>query len=381
MDQAGKIKNENTIMVVDDEPDIVRVTCLQLNARSYSTVACHSAAEAITELRNNRVDLVLTDIRMPEMSGIELLDRIHELYPHIPVILMTAYADLSTTIDAIRKGAFDFIIKPFSGEQLLHSVGKAIKFKAMADMEKDYRRILEDFNSEIETLISERTMNLMALSVADKVRNPTTVIGGLCRQMLGMKGLPEQVEASLRDIREEAGKLEKIVSDFQAVLNSRKSLYAYEDLNFVVGAAVALAEKDISRKGLFTRLELSADPIRINMEKNLIRIAVFQLLVNAIEASGCGDTLTIKTMQDGQTAVLVVSDTGSGINPKIADKIFEPIFSTKPHGFGMGLPLVKQIVTEHMGEISVVSEPGKGTSFRLVFPLRWKQEFLSGAPA
>jgi signal transduction histidine kinase len=379
MEETGEIKGARAILVVDDEPDIVNVTCLQLHLDSYSTVACHSAAEALEELQKTNIDLVLTDIRMPEMSGIALLGRIHELYPDIPVILMTAYAELDTTIDAIRKGAFDFIIKPFNKEQLLYSVGKAMKYKAMIELEKDYKKILEDFNSEIEALISERTMNLMALTVADRVRNPTTVIGGLSRQMMEIRDLPEHVASALRDIVEEVTKLENIVTDFQAVLKNRQILYVYDDLNDVVKGIVSLAEKDVRRRGLFFDFKHSGVPLRINMEKNLLKIAVFHLLGNAMDASESGATVSVTTMQEGQNAVLVISDTGSGIAPEFAGKIFEPFFSTKAHGFGVGLPLVKQIVAEHMGEINVESAPGKGTSFKLAFPMRWKPGLTFGA--
>jgi signal transduction histidine kinase len=377
MAPAEKIKSANTIMVVDDEPDIVAVTCLQLNANSYSTVACHSGKEALEELAVNNVDLVLTDIKMPEMSGIVLLESIHELYPDIPVILMTAYAELNTTIDAIRKGAFDFVIKPFGREQLLYSVGKAIKYKAMLDMEKNYKRILEDFNSEIEALISERTMNLMALTVADRVRNPTTVIGGLCRQMLEIRDLPGKAAALLPAIGEEVDKLENIIAEFQAALKSRKTLFTYEDLNEVVREGASLAEKEIGRKGLLFSLELTADPLGINMEKNLLRIAVFHLIGNAVEACGKGGSIIVRTVRDDGEASLVISDNGAGIAPAVIDRVFEPFFSTKEHSFGMGLPLVKQIVAEHLGSISVESEPGMGTSFTLKFPLRWKAGFTS----
>jgi signal transduction histidine kinase len=190
--------------------------------------------------------------------------------------------------------------------------------------------------------------------------------------MLEMEDLPPEVAGLLPAIGEEVGKLERIVEDFQAVLKNRKTLFVYEDLNAVVREAAGLAEKDIRRKGLDLKIETSGEPLGINMERNLLRIAVFHLIGNAVEASGNGDSITIRTMREDQKAALVISDNGKGIPPEISDRIFDPLFSTKAHGFGMGLPLVKQIVTEHMGGISVESEPGKGSSFMLWFPLRWK---------
>jgi signal transduction histidine kinase len=292
---------------------------------------------------------------------------------------MTAYADLDTAVDAIKKGAFDFIIKPYKQEQLMHSVEKALRYRELIEMEQDYRRILEEFNREIETLISERTMNLMALTVADRVRNPATIIGRLCRKMLESRDLPDSFRAGLLDANEEVGRLEKIVSDFQAALHERAALFVHEDINSVVSAAISIiAEKEIVRRGLVLNVSLSAVPLKINMQKDLLRIAIFHLLGNAIEASVAGQAISVSTTQDNDKVFLVIADSGSGMAPEMLDNIFEPFFSTKAHSFGMGLPLVKQIVTEHLGEIKVKSEPGKGTSFILSFPLRWKQDSAAG---
>jgi signal transduction histidine kinase len=375
MTSVTEIRKAGTIMVVDDDPDILNVVCLLLRENAYTTIPCRSGAGALEKLLHASVDVVLTDIKMPDgLSGIDLLDQLHILYPEVPVILMTAYADLNTAIDAIKKGAFDFIQKPYKQEQLIYSVEKALKYKILTEMEKDYRKILEEFNREIETLISERTMNLMALTVADKVRNPATVIGGLCRQMMASGDVPDKFAGYLTDINEEAGKLEKIVTDFQALLKSRESLFTHENLNEVVSGVISVIEKELHRKEVVFGLSLSEQPLKINMQRNLLGIAIFHLLRNAMEATRKGDMISVSTAQESGLAVLRIADTGSGIAEEILDRIFEPFFSTKLHSFGMGLPLVKQIVTEHLGKIEVESDIGKGTSFSLKFPMRWKQD-------
>ncbi len=375
MASMTEIRKAGTIMVVDDNPDILKVVCLLLKENAYETIPCGSGAVALEKLQHTSVDVVLTDIKMPGgLSGIDLLDQLHLLYPEVPVILMTGFADLNTAIDAIKKGAFDFIQKPYKQEQLIYSVEKALKYKILTEMEKDYRKILEEFNREIETLISERTMNLMALTVADKVRNPATVIGGLCRQMMETGDVPEKFAGYLTDINEEAGKLEKIVTDFQALLKCRESLFTYENLNEVVSGVISVVEKELRRKEVAFALSLSEQPLKMNMQLNLLRIAIFHLLRNAMEATRKGDMISVSTTQESGSAVLRIADTGSGIAEEILDKIFDPFFSTKLHSFGMGLPLVKQIVTEHLGKIEVESAISQGTSFSLKFPMRWQQD-------
>jgi len=372
MNQTTQIRNASSVMIVDDDPDILRITCLLLEGNVYEIIPCENAAAALENLQNMNVDVVLTDITMPGgPSGIDLLDQIRTFYPEIPVILMTAYADLNAAIAAIKKGAFDFLQKPFMREQLTHAVERAIKYKILSGMEKDYRQRLEEFNSEIETLISERTMNLMALTVADKVRNPATIIGGLCRQMLAGDKVPPKFAACVRDIHEEAEKLQKIVTDFQVLLKSRESLFTYEDLNDVVSGVVSVVEKDLHRKDVAFSIDFSDQPLKMNMQRNLLKIAIFHLLRNACEATRKGDRISVTTAQEDGMAVLRIADTGSGIATEIQDKVFEPFFSTKAYSFGMGLPLVKQIITEHLGKIEVESDIGQGTAFVLKFPVRW----------
>ena len=375
MDCKTEIKKAGTVMVVDDDKNILNIVSLLLSEHSYETVLCRSGSEALEKLRQSDVDVVLTDIKMPGgFTGIDLLDRIHALYPELPVILMTAYADLNTAIEAIKKGAFDFITKPYTQEQLIHSIEKAIKYKVLSEMEKDYRKILEEFNREIETLISERTMNLMAMTVADKVRNPATVIGVLCRQLMERGDVPEEVRRYLSDILEETGKLEKIVTDFSDALKSRESLFTYDNISDVVSGAISVIESELHRKEIVFVLNMSERPLKINMQRNLLKIAISHLLRNAMDATGKGDTISVSTASENGMAVLRITDTGCGIATEFLDKIFNPLFSTKLHSFGMGLPLVKQIVAEHLGEIAVESELCRGTVFTLRFPLRWKQD-------
>lgn len=118
-------------------------------------------------------------------------------------------------------------------------------------------------------------------------------------------------------------------------------------------------------------VNISKHSLKINARKNLLRSAIFHVLRNAIEATPEDGSITIATSIDKDNVVLTVSDTGSGIPEEYIDKIFDPFFSTKLYRFGMGLSLVKQIVSEHLGEIKVQSEVGKGTTFNLIFPIKW----------
>ncbi|MBI5204990.1 MAG: response regulator [Nitrospirae bacterium] len=127
MEQA----NGSSILIIDDDASVLETTAVLLREHGYSVIACENAKDAIAKLRGNKVDVVLTDIRMPEASGIELLEEVRGINMDIPVILMSAYAELDIAISAMGKGAFDFIVKPYKSELLVHSVEMAVKHKKL----------------------------------------------------------------------------------------------------------------------------------------------------------------------------------------------------------------------------------------------------------
>ncbi|MBI1811409.1 MAG: response regulator [Nitrospirae bacterium] len=137
-------KNEGSILIVDDDQYVLESVSVLLKEYGYSISTCSNGVDAVAMFLKNNFDVVLTDIKMPVMSGIEFLGKIRETNKDIPVIMMTAYAEIDAAVAAIKNGAFDFLIKPYKPEYLLHSIEKAIKYSGLLQMEKDYKKMLED---------------------------------------------------------------------------------------------------------------------------------------------------------------------------------------------------------------------------------------------
>lgn len=146
-------EDKETVLVVDDDPFVLEAISGVLNECGYRVFSSGTAGEATAQLQGNSIDVVLTDIMMPGVSGIQLLERIHNHDKEIPVILMTGYAELDTAIDAIKKGAFDFITKPYQMEHLISVVSKAAKYNRAMQLEKSYKHLLEE-------TVKERTQEL-----------------------------------------------------------------------------------------------------------------------------------------------------------------------------------------------------------------------------
>jgi putative two-component system response regulator len=137
-------EEKSAILVVDDDPSVLESISRLLSAFGYLVFPYGNATDAAMKLQENNIRVVLTDIMMPEVSGLQFLEKIRSFNSEIPVIMMTAYAELDMTIDAIRKGAFDFLLKPFKPEYLAHSVKKAIDHYRLKDLEKNYTSTLEN---------------------------------------------------------------------------------------------------------------------------------------------------------------------------------------------------------------------------------------------
>ncbi len=360
-----------SVLVVDDNPEVLESTSLMLREYGYSVDTSLSADEAINKLKENNIDVVVTDIVMPYIQGTELLKIVHDIAPQIPVILMTAYADMEKVIEAIKIGAFDFMIKPFQPELLIHSVAKAVNYIKLVQKEKDYKNILEEFNQEIETLVAERTVSLMALTMADKIRNPATVIGLICKRVLETEEVPNGLKGKFREINDESEKLANLVSSFHSILQSKRSMFVYEDINMVVGNIIPIIKSKATDRGVELVYNPHENPLKANIQKKLFQIAFFHLIKNSIEATPKGGKITVSSSEAENDILLTITDTGQGISSEDIKRIFDPIFSTKDQRFGMGLPLVKRIITEHMGKIDVESRPGEGTVFSIILPRRW----------
>ena len=292
-----------------------------------------------------------------------------------------------------RKDGSEFWVEcnivPFADEKglFLHwvSVQRDITERKQAEKEKErlmykintINADLTELNQQLETIGTERTMSLMALTVADRVRNPAAMIGARCRKILAKQDIPEDLRDSFNYIAEGAERLDAIVKEFEALLKNRQSQFVHYDLNKVVESVVSIIKKEASNKGVEMVVNIFKGDLKINMQKDLLRVAVYHVMRNAIDATPGGGRIMVETYGDENNAFLSVSDTGQGISKESLENIFKPFFTTKEKGFGLGLSLVKQIVSEHLGKVTLESNVGEGSTFKMLFPFRWKEEKLS----
>ena len=137
-------KSKMTLLCVDDDQNLLEMLLLHFSSTDYKVITADNGATALDLMKSTPIDIVLTDIRMPEMDGLDLAGRIHEQYPAMPVLIMTAYSEVEVAVNAIKRGAFDFIIKPLNLDYLDYSLRKAKKFCEMMALEHSYKQSLEE---------------------------------------------------------------------------------------------------------------------------------------------------------------------------------------------------------------------------------------------
>ena len=298
---------------------------------------------------------------------------------------MFVYVPIGVPLAAARRVVAYFVgIYVLVGTVILAVIN--VRFTALYNEIDAEKQLVENINLEVlgmnhdmESIISERAMNLLALSVADRVRNPATAIAGTIKRLLRREDLSPRLREVLESIVPEAEKLEGIVSDYESILKTRHIMFKMEDVNEIIGSIVPMVEEERAIREISLSLKLSEEPPRCMANRQLLRVAVLHVLKNALEAAPQGGNVVIETGREDERVFISVTDDGSGIPAADRAKIFDLFYSVKRRRIGMGLPIAKQIVEEHRGVITADSIPGR-TVFRLYFPVRWSEKELSEDP-
>jgi PAS domain S-box-containing protein len=226
-------------------------------------------------------------------------------------------------------------------------------------------------------------LTTLTAGVAHEIKNPLGSIGIHLELMKKEMNGKEQIETrkvreNLLVIKEEVDRLNRIVMDFLFTVRPMNAELSYDDLNRVVQDLLEFMRFELAEAGITLETEFMKPSPQILMDERYMKQAVLNLLKNAISAMPEGGKLKVQTEQKGNEFCLMIRDTGVGIPEENMDKIFEPYFTTKDFGSGLGLTLVYKIVKEHLGDIEINSKVGEGTSITLSFPIPQKEKRLIG---
>jgi two-component system, sporulation sensor kinase E len=224
-------------------------------------------------------------------------------------------------------------------------------------------------------------LTTLTAGVAHEIKNPLASIGihiELIRKAIGGRQTVSaaKVSENLEVIKEEVERLNRIVVDFLFAVRPMNTELVLDDPNRLVRELLEFMRFELEQAGVQVELQLQKPSLQIRLDEKYFKQALLNIVKNAIAAMPQGGRLRVETVRKGNTLQLKVSDTGVGIPEEILDKIFEPYFTTREFGSGLGLTLVYKIVKEHLGDIAVSSKPGEGTTFTLSFPIAQKEKRL-----
>jgi len=379
---------ENSILLVDDEAGIRNVLGISLADMGYQVITAENGRDALGIFKKQKPSIVLTDIKMPEMDGIELLRRIKELSPDTEVIMITGHGDMELAIESVKYAATDFVAKPINDEILDIALQRARERIAT-------RRQLNEYTQRLEQLVQEKTQQLLEAerlaavgqTVADLSHAIKNIVGGLKGGAFVLeKGIELSHEQYLMQGWEMIkGNVEKITILSMDLLNYAKGTEAEFQLanpNQPASEVVNLMTPVAKEQGVDLTIEVDADLEEISLDPELIHRSLLNLVTNAIEScSGIqsGPETKVVRIQIRKTrdrgVEYRVADTGCGMKPEIKKKVFKRFFTTKGSaGTGIGLMATKKLIDAHQGEISFKSKENEGTEFVIRIPGRMKIE-------
>ncbi len=255
-----------------------------------------------------------------------------------------------------------------------HNIQK-LYFRKIEGLEATSQEILT-LNREMEALVMERTMAEMALGMADGIRNPLHVIGGFSHRLLRKVAPEDPARKWAATIADEAKRLEEVVNRFETLTQKKEAFFAQENLNEIVQDILQIIQRETWKKNIQLLQKLHPHPIYGRLNKHLIKVALAHLMRNAIAATEPRGTIEIRTSMEAHRAEVMIQDTGRGMSAEAVEKIFEPFFTNKIGGTGLGMAFVRQIIDEHRGAIDLESQVGRGTRVTIKLPLIFMEPVL-----
>ncbi len=383
---------QKTIVVIDDEEIVTSSieTLLSLET-DYKTLTFNNPNEVIDAIKNTPIDLVICDFFMKEMNGIKLLKEIRNLYPDIPLVMLTGYADKENTIKAINEvSLYYYLEKPWDNNELLLVIKNGLEKgnlisqlqSKMAELEDAYRQ-LEEAQQEIINKEKMSTIGQMASKIIHDLKNPMSAISGFAELIVKVS---EDKKSSDSDYQKIFGEIKNFA---QIILEEVKRLvdmvteilqYAKGDelynkaklpLKSVILTTLSVIKETFKKENINIQIETSADDFILEIDHDKIIRMLYNILYNsrdAMKEKGGGNIIVKIDKPENDIISLAITDDGKGMPDEIKQRVFEPFVTYgKPNGTGLGMAIVKKIVEAHNGTITVESELNKGTTFTILF--------------
>lgn len=379
---VGETRSRGILIVDDERPNLtVLRNFLESGYRVYEAM---SGKEALEIAKTADLDVVISDQRMPEMTGIELLEELRHLKPDVAGIVLTGFTDPPALISAINRArVFRFLKKPWQPDDILEAVRQASEHvyqgRAIQRLVSMLAKRTEELDSSLATVRATQgqllhlerlgTMGKLAAGVIHDLRNLMVGLGyveSVLEQRDAPKDLRETVQVGMQGVTNLIATLEAMHQFARGgSLHLERAKIAPAA---VVQDAIAIARMDLNYRMHKVELRVAEGLPLINGDRQKLTQVMVNLVRNALQATAQWKQVSIEASSRGGQVVFAVEDEGPGISRAQRATLFQPFVSSKDEGMGMGLYMAKLIVDSHQGEIAVLDRPQGGARFEVLLP-------------
>jgi two-component system sensor histidine kinase/response regulator len=357
------------LLIIDDEAPHLKALCDILGAQGYETAGFTSASAALAELRGRTFDLVLTDLMMPEMDGLELLRAAREIDPRIVGVVMTGHGTIDTAVAAMKQGALDYILKPFSISALIPVLARALAVRRLRLENEVLQQRLRVRTRELEA--ANKELEAFSFSVSHDLRAPLRSVDGFTSLLMDELGdqAGETARSCAEHVRAAVKRMNALIDDLLRLARTTQAEMHRSPVDFSAMAR-EVAEKIRIADGGRRADWIIAPSVRAEGDPGLLRVVLENLLGNAwkytSKTPGARIEFGVETQADGTVAYLV-RDNGAGFDMQYADRLFGAFQRLHAEsdfpGTGVGLATVRRIIHKHGGRIWAQAARGLGATF------------------
>ncbi len=370
-----------TILVVDDQPINVQLLKRKLERENMRVVAAYNGLEALELVRKEKPDLILLDVMMPDMDGIEVCQRLQasEDTKAIPVIFVTARTSKEGKIEGLNVGAVDYITKPIDLDETLARVQTQLRFVAInREMIELQRRLVDARRAS--------TIGAVTQGIAHNLNNLLGVVMGHLDLIKAYYDKPDQVKKNVQHVEDAVGRIVSIIKQLSLLLVKTNPPVAKGHLPDLIQGSIQRFHIENALTAPVTVNNPLGDFV-FDTNYEILEEVLSKVLINAYEAYGPDHNgarpitvhaEVIEKPGNRRFLQLRVEDQGRGIDPEIRDRVFEPFISSKHTvGVGMGLTIARHSLRNLDGEVTLTDREGGGATATLLHPLEVKGQRIA----
>lgn len=391
--ETGSCDKKVPVVIIDDDRNILELTSLILSKNGFQPYVADRAHEGLELISRHVPALVLLDYMMPEMDGLSALQLIKSRFPDTYVVIFTGKGSEEVAVELMKNGASEYILKPFNNRNLVERLGNVLRIREIElhnrELQKQQEHLLleiEQWNLELQKRVREKSealqnaqeeiaqseklaaMGYLSAGMAHEIRNPLNSISLFVQLMRQTTFEPEQLEYQAKVLKE-VDRIDSIIRKLLDASRRTRVISSNVQINQVIDNVIEAFSPQIETRKIQVIRQYHCVPAPVTADPAELEQIFTNLFLNAMDAMNHGGRLAIELSEKNGRVIVRVCDSGHGIAGDVLSNIFEPFFSTKSRGTGMGLPVAQRIARMYEGSMEVENSSPEGTIFRLEFPV------------